>query len=91
MSSSSANLLMKYYRELTDPKKAIPSFHITVSRNESERPEFSSRHPVCVSGTTAGVCVRTTAGVWWGLRDGTRWRRLYWPTVSLTEAARTSR
>lgn len=34
MSSSSANLLMKYYRELTDPKKAIPSFHITVSTQQ---------------------------------------------------------
>lgn len=25
---------MKYYRELTDPKKAIPSFHITVSTQQ---------------------------------------------------------
>lgn len=29
---ASASLLMKQYKELTDPKKAIPSFHITVSK-----------------------------------------------------------
>lgn len=30
-SAASAALLMKQFKELTDPKKAIPSFHITVS------------------------------------------------------------
>lgn len=30
-SSASASLLMKQFKDLTDPKKAIPSFHITVS------------------------------------------------------------
>lgn len=26
--NTAANLLLRQYRELTDPKKAIPSFHI---------------------------------------------------------------
>lgn len=67
MSSSSANLLMKYYRELTDPKKAIPSFHITVSKTRKREAGGLERttsrlcqgpYPVCVPGGNSRFVVR---------------------------------
>jgi hypothetical protein len=49
-STAAASLLMKQYRELTDPKRAIPSFQITVSRGWAQcdtaigRAETGSTH-----------------------------------------------
>lgn len=34
INTASATLLMKQYRELTDPKKAIPSFHISLDNDD---------------------------------------------------------